>query len=43
MANVAGRSKENGQGKCEACALPVESSVGWIPGSSPRMTVPVDG
>ena len=34
--------KKNGQRKYEACALPVESSVGWIPGTSPRMTVPIE-
>ena len=34
--------KSKGQGKCEACTLPVESSGDWIPGTSPRMTVPVE-
>ena len=33
------KKKENGQGKCGACTLPAESPVGWILGSSPRMTV----
>ena len=36
MANVAGRSKENGQGKREACTLPVESSGGLDPRGKPE-------
>ena len=38
--------KKNGQGKCEACALPVWGYEDWIPRSRyacPRMTVLVDG